>query len=774
MLTVLVGFCGATSLPAQLGDWSHRMPILIDNSAGPVFVSGAYRITVDTQTPISQGLMEADGRDIRFADSCGTDAFPFWIEEGINTDSTVVWLRLPTLLSGDSLEIFMYHGHPTAGSISDFNTTFPNTYRTQGNNDTLSGILSYDWFEVEVGDTLFLDPGAILNLRASKVLFDGILMGDGAGHPAPTGLDMPGNGPGAGQPSFNAGSGGGGYGGDGGLGGYDFADSPGAGGNGYGTRIGVDLHMGSSGASSPIRMGGAGGGALIAKGLEIDISGAVYCRGEDAQQPGGTQGAGGGAGGGIFLQSRRLGLTGGLFATGGAGSQGLFSGNDDGGGGAGGRIKLFWEEVFDNQGNMKVDGGAGGAYGSFAPGEDGEDGSLLDTMQVYAAPYYSISPSVSSPLLDDPTLEPLSDPVCEGEPVGFSLPLGYDNYQFFLNGILQQDSSLENYSPGILGAGDQVVIKAETGACLLTDTFLIQPVAAPQVNIVASDSPACLGDTIFLDVGAGWNSVNWNTGDSSQVLGADFSGVFIATVTDVNHCTGRDTYTVNLGAVPFPNISVSGLPACSGDPVNLTTIQSYSSYLWSNGASGPSTVVFSSGIFTVTVTGTNGCPNSTSTTINYDTLPFPFISEQNDTLFAQSGYVSYQWLWSGSPLTGANDHYYVPTFNGNYSVEVEGVNGCLGTSSATYIVVGMESAESNGFRIVPNPGRGKFRLEGEWMEPSPPEMLLYSTTGKLIARHQPAEIGALSMELSGLSAGCYWLIIRGEEHVVQEKVMVIE
>lgn len=773
---LLVALLGSASLlPAQLGNWSHRIPILIDNSSGPTFAAGAYRIAVNTQAPIALGIMEADGRDIRIADSCGAEAIPFWIEDHINTDSTVIWLRLPGILTGDSLDVFLYHGNPNASSNSNFNSTFPNVYRTQGNNDTLSGLHVYDWFEVEVGDTLFLDPGLVLNLKAAKVLIDGIVMGDGAGYSPPAGLNMPGNGPGGGQPSFNAGSGGGGYGGSGGLGGYDFADSPGAGGSAYGTRTGVDLDIGSSGASSPIRMGGAGGGAITANGFDIVVGGAVYCRGDDAQQPGGAQGAGGGAGGGIYFESRRLELTGGLFTTGGAGSAGLMSGNDDGGGGSGGRIKLFWEDGFYNgQGTIEVDGGVGGPNGSFAKGEDGEIGSLLDTLQIYPAPYYAAGLSQPSPLPADPDLIPLPDPVCEDEPISFSMPSGYDNFQFYLNGPLVQDSSLASFSPGVLEAGDMVAVIGSFGACLLRDTVIVQTVVAPQVEIVASDSPACLGDTVILDVGTGWNSISWNAGGNGQTFEANFSGVFIATVTDANNCTAKDTYTVNLGALPFPSINPSGLPACSGDPVGLSTSQSYPGYLWSNGATGPNTVVFSSGIVSVTVTGTNGCKASTSTTISYDTLPFPQISQSNDTLYTQIGYVSYRWLWNGSPLIGATNYFYKPTFNGNYSVQVEGLNGCEGTSSSTYVLVGMEEPEEAFLQLVPNPSRGKFRLEGHWPEASAPELLVYNSIGTLVSRVQPVDLGQLSMELSSLGSGVYWLIVRGKEHVERKKFMILQ
>ena len=750
------------------------MPILIDNGSSPAFVSGAYLLRIDTQTPIGQGLMAADGRDIRIADSCGTLAYPFWVEGDLNTDSTEIWVRIPTLLSGDSLELFLYHGNPAASNASNFNTTFPNAYQTGGSNDTLTGVLAFDWFEVTGGDTLFIDPGAVLNVRASKILVEGVIMGDGAGYAAPSGFDMAGNGPGAGQPSFNAGSGGGGYGGAGGMGGYDLADSPGAGGNSYGTRIGVDLDMGSSGASSPIRMGGAGGGALIAKAQTIQIGGGVFCRGMDAQQPGGNLGGGGGAGGGIFLQCRRLHLLGGLFATGGAGSAGNFIGNDDGGGGGGGRIKVFWEEAFDDQGSMKVDGGTGGPWGSWAPGEDGADGSLLDTFQVFAAPYFSTGTSVMSNLPDDPSLVPNGGQACENEPVVFTMPQGYDNFQFYLNGILQQDSSLSTYAPGPLAQGDVVVVKADFGSCQATDTLVAQPLPAPSVDIVASDSPACLGDTILLDAGAGWNSVVWNTGDSTQVYAATFSGSFIATVTDANNCPARDTYIVNLGAVPFPVISVAGLPACAGDPVNLSTTLPYSGYLWSNGASGPNTVIFGSTVVFVTVTGSNGCENTASTNIVYDPLPFPTISQSNDSLLTQPGYASYQWLWNGSPLFNANDYWHIPSFNGNYSVEVEGQNGCLGTSSSTYIVVGLEDARVDQLEVAPQPARDQIRLIGEWPEVSVPELCLYNGVGSLVKRVIPGSTAELSMELSSISSGAYWLIIRGKTHVERKKILVVK
>jgi len=275
---------------SQLGDWEHRTPIQFNNTGQAAFTSGAYLFEFDTQTPIGQSKMVFDGRDIRIADSCGQNILPHWVEGDLNTDSTRIWVRLPALGPGDSLDLFLYHGFPAAPQGASFSHTFPNALISQGNNLALQGLQQYDWFELEAGDTLFMAPNSVLEIRAGRVHLDGIVMGDGGGAPASVALSQDGNGDGPGLTSFNAGAGGGGYGNLGGDGGYDFADTPGAGGNAYGTRIGMDLHVGSSGASSPSRLGGSGGGAIRIQAQAIDVNGAILCRGLSGQQPGSTQG----------------------------------------------------------------------------------------------------------------------------------------------------------------------------------------------------------------------------------------------------------------------------------------------------------------------------------------------------------------------------------------------------------------------------------------------------------------------------------------------------
>ena len=79
-------------------------------------------ITVDTATPISAGKMRSDCGDIRFYD--GITPLNYWIEGGINTTSTQIWVKIPSIPASSTKVIQMYYGNPNLGSISSGDNTF--------------------------------------------------------------------------------------------------------------------------------------------------------------------------------------------------------------------------------------------------------------------------------------------------------------------------------------------------------------------------------------------------------------------------------------------------------------------------------------------------------------------------------------------------------------------------------------------------------------------------------------------------------------------------
>lgn len=93
---------------AQPAGWQYRMPITIYENSGVTLTDHQVPIRVNTQALIAAGEMEANGNDIRFATSCSGGSLEYWIEDYINTDTTKIWVKIPSIPANDSLGIMMY------------------------------------------------------------------------------------------------------------------------------------------------------------------------------------------------------------------------------------------------------------------------------------------------------------------------------------------------------------------------------------------------------------------------------------------------------------------------------------------------------------------------------------------------------------------------------------------------------------------------------------------------------------------------------------------
>lgn len=125
----------ATSLPSKLipnvslaapenwwnSSWQYRKPVTITNS-GSTLTDYQMLFEIDTASLISTGKMRSDGGDMRFATSGGTE-LSYWIESGVNTSATKVWVKVPSISAGIAT-IYMYYGKSSAASAENGDTTF--------------------------------------------------------------------------------------------------------------------------------------------------------------------------------------------------------------------------------------------------------------------------------------------------------------------------------------------------------------------------------------------------------------------------------------------------------------------------------------------------------------------------------------------------------------------------------------------------------------------------------------------------------------------------
>ena len=158
-------------------------------------------------------------------------------------------------------------------------------------------------------------------------------------------------------------------------------------------------------------------------------------------------------------------------------------------------------------------------------------------------------------------------------------------------------------------AGSYVITYTDTDAA--TATFNLSINALPTVTVSVSAGTICNGEsTILTASGASTYVWNDNNTDNPRTVSPTTTTLFTATGTDSNGCTssGGTTITVN----PLPTVSISGtLTYCAGTPTTLDAGAGFASYSWSNGET-TQTISATAGNYTVTVTDSNGCSNTSA------------------------------------------------------------------------------------------------------------------------------------------------------------------
>jgi hypothetical protein len=217
-----------------------------------------------------------------------------------------------------------------------------------------------------------------------------------------------------------------------------------------------------------------------------------------------------------------------------------------------------------------------------------------------------------------------------------------------------------------------------------TATFNLTINALPTVVVNASAGTICNGESTILTA-SGASTYVWNDGntDNPRTVSPTTTTLFTATGTDSNGCTSSGGTTITVNALPTVEITGT-LTYCAGASTTLDA-GSFVSYLWSNGET-TQTISATAGNYTVTVTDSNGCSNtSAQVTVTELALPTVAISGtlsycagSNTTLTATAGLSSY--LWSSGETTQS-----ITATAASYTVTGTDANGCSTTSSSVTV-----------------------------------------------------------------------------------------
>ncbi len=325
---------------------------------------------------------------------------------------------------------------------------------------------------------------------------------------------------------------------------------------------------------------------------------------------------------------------------------------------------------------------------------------------------------------------------CNGLSVILDAGSGWTKYNWSSGDSLQ--------STTITSSGNYSVTVTDTNGCTGTSAGIGVNVF-PALTATATPAGApnvCTGQTVILNAGPAGSSFLWSTGDTTASIIASVSGSYYVISSDSNGCLDSSNVVPVIIGSPTAGITPSGSTTiCTGDSVILTATSGLS-YSWSTGGTTQSIAVTNSGNYSVVVSFTGGCSDSSQSisvsVINPPVADFHANLNQLQVLFVDQSIGAVTWSWDFGD--GTTDTLQNPVHNyssaGTYSVTLIVSNGtCTDTVVKTIAVIVISifaKEETSPFIVYPNPFSGELNVKFFHAGMEPLQLLLTDLSGRII------------------------------------------
>jgi large repetitive protein len=294
--------------------------------------------------------------------------------------------------------------------------------------------------------------------------------------------------------------------------------------------------------------------------------------------------------------------------------------------------------------------------------------------------------------------------ICSGTPATLTAAAGFTSYVWTTPSGNQSGASI---SASV--AGSYSVSAVGSNNCPSTSAAIVVSVNTPQALTItpAGSTTICQGSSVTLNATAGFTGYTWTTPSGTQTgasVNATAAGAYSVTATGSNNCPSSSTVTtVTVNAAQILSITAAGSTTiCQGSSVTLNATAGFTGYTWttpSGTQTGASVNAIAAGSYSVTATGSNSCPSTSTVTTIIINTPQPLsitpigsttICESGSvTLNATAGFTGYTWTTPSGTQTGASVN---ASAAGAYSVTATGSNNCLSSSTVTTITVSTPQA----------------------------------------------------------------------------------
>ncbi len=230
------------------------------------------------------------------------------------------------------------------------------------------------------------------------------------------------------------------------------------------------------------------------------------------------------------------------------------------------------------------------------------------------------------------------------------------------NGTTTEDLS------NILSGTYSVTVTSSANGCSATTTVTV-PNINQTLTITGNTTPltSCTSPNGAIDISlspTGTYTYVWSNGASTEDIANLTAGSYTVTVSAGGSCTANATFSVANNTNPPIPTATSTAATCGQSngaiDLNVTPPGTYT-YLWSNGSSTEDLSAIPGGSYTVTVTSTDGCSNTTNIILedNQITLMISGTTLSNTSCTSPNGAInvsinppaSYSFLWSNGAMT---------------------------------------------------------------------------------------------------------------------------
>lgn len=301
------------------------------------------------------------------------------------------------------------------------------------------------------------------------------------------------------------------------------------------------------------------------------------------------------------------------------------------------------------------------------------------------------------------SITPSSASICAGGSQVLSTN-GGTAYQWMLNGSAIPGAVSASYTATI---GGTYTVMIHNGGCSApaSNSATIISSTAPSGTVSPSSATICTGGSQVLTA-TGGTAYQWTlngspiAGATSATYTVSAAGTYGVLLTN-GSCSGpaSNTAVVTMGSAPAGSISPASATTCAGAS-QIFTVTGGTSYQWRlngnpiAGATSATYMATMAGTYSVMLyNGSCSAPASNEATLTVNPLPSGNISPLTSTIcnggsqvLTATGGSSYQWMFNGTPVSGATTATYTATQAGRYTAAIT-QNGCTAPAVDTAIVI---------------------------------------------------------------------------------------